>query len=120
MSKKNPLETRVGGLWFSKTTQGKMLVGGNIRVQDLRDGIMKVLNASTEPAEEVQITVWLNVANVETLPPDQRVNPVTGKTSPDASLVIAPGYEKKEQSQATRLGHRPPVLRELKADDIPF
>jgi hypothetical protein len=121
MSKKNPLETRIGGLWFSRTAQGNMLVGGNVRVQDLRDGIMKILDASTSPAEEISVTVWLNVANVETLPPEQRLNPATGKPSPDASLVIAPGYEKKEQSPATRLGNRPPaVLRELKADDIPF
>lgn len=89
-------ETRLGGLWFKKTANGKVMLKGRVEKDMLVEAVKKA------GGSEYDLTVWLDVSDITPLPEDQKRNP----NSPDANLVIGPKWVKE--------------LKELTADDIPF
>lgn len=94
MPKEN--ETRLGGLWFKKTANGKVMLKGRIEKDALVEAVKKA------GGTEYDLTVWMDVSEITPLPDSQKRNP----NSPDANLVLGPKWVKEDASP--------------KVEDIPF
>jgi hypothetical protein len=93
----DPKSTRLTGLWKRELPSGTTLFSGKVSVADLREAVQR---AGTE---ELEVTVWLN---------DEKKS----ERSPDASLVVAPPYQKPEETS----GVKEETPAGLVDDDIPF